>query len=82
MLAQSYLVDEVKVGVEYLLWCMTAENLNEQGNDTLGYKRVAVGCEYKLSVDIVALQPNTALATFNEVGVVLVLCVKLVEVVA
>ena len=63
MLMQTYALDEIKVGIEYFFWRMSAYNPYEQGNDTFGDKRVRIGCKHQLAVFNVALQPHAALAT-------------------
>ena len=82
MLAQSYPVDEVEVGVEDLLGCVSADDADEQRDDALHDERVAVGGEEELAVALVALQPHAALATVDEVLLSLVFFVELVQVVA
>lgn len=40
---QSDLLDEIEIGIEYLLRCMSAEHADEQGDDALHYQRVTFG---------------------------------------
>ena len=82
MLAQSYPVDEVEVGVEDLLGCVPADDADEQRDDALHDECVAVGGEEELAASLVALQPHAALAAVDEVLLGFVFLVELVELVA
>lgn len=82
MLAQTDLLDEVEVGVEDLLGRVAAEDADEQRDDALGDERVAIGGEDEAPVEVVALQPYAALATIDEVLLVLILLLQRFEVVA
>ena len=68
---QSNLFYEVKVGIEDFLWCAVAEHADEQRHDAFHDERVALCREVNLAVDIVGLQPHTALATLNQVALCL-----------
>ena len=82
MLAQTDLVNEVKVSIEDLLRRMAADHLYEQGDDALDDERVAVGSKHELAVDKVALQPHTALTAVDEVLLGLVFLVEWFEIIA
>ena len=76
MVFQAYAVDEIQVGVHYLLWSVSAQHPYKQCHDAFHYQCVALGCEVQLSVHIVALQPHTALTTVDEVALRLVFLVQ------
>ena len=76
MLLQTDLLDEVEVGIEYLLRRMIAQHADQQGHDALDDERVTLGGEADFAVGIVGLQPYPALAAVDQVLLGLVLVVE------
>jgi len=76
VLLQSDGLDEVKVGIQYLLRRMAAEHADEQRHDALHYQRVALCLEPHDAAFIVGLQPHPALAAVYQVALHLVLLVQ------
>ena len=82
MIAQSDLVDEIKVGIEDLLRRVIAQHLDEQGDDALHDQRIAVGGEHQPAIHHVALEPHAALTAVDEVLLGLIFIVEGFEVIA
>lgn len=76
MVVQTDGVNKVEVGIENLLRGAVAEHAHQHRDDTLDNNGVAIGLEVHLAVDIVGLEPHTALAAVNKVVGGLVLLVE------
>ena len=76
MLAQSYLVDEVEVGIEYILRRLVVEDTDKQANNAFHNECVALCLEVDMCAVIICLQPNAALTAFDEVALCLVFLVQ------
>ncbi len=50
MVLQTNLLYEIEVGIHNLGWSMTAQHTNQEGDDSLYDKRIAIGCEYELAI--------------------------------
>ena len=61
---------------------MTAQHTDEERDDSLYDKGIAIGSEHKLAIYIVALQPYTALTAVDEVLLVLVFLIERSQLVA
>ena len=72
MVAQPDALDEIQVGVEDFLWCVSVEHTDEQGDDAFHDEGVALCREHDFAIHKVGLQPHTALATVNQVALCLV----------
>ena len=72
---EAYLVNEMEVGGEDVLWCLSVECADEEADDAFGDDGVAVGTEPKEAVAVLAAEPYAALAAFDEVAFGLVFLV-------
>ena len=45
---QTNLLYEIEVGIHNLCWSMTAQHTNQEGDDSLYDKSIAIGSEYEL----------------------------------
>ena len=73
MLAETYLVNEIQVSIDNLLWSMITQYTYQKGNDSLCDECIRVSSEDKFTIYVVTLQPYTALTTINKVLLVLIL---------
>ena len=76
MFAESDALNEIEVGIQNFLWSMTAENTDEQRNDTFHDKCIALGREPQLIVAVVGLQPHPTLTAVDEVAFGLVFLIQ------
>ena len=67
MLLQTYLLNEIEVGIEDLLWCMVRKYSDQQTHDTLHNQGITLCREMDAPILIVGLEPYTALTPVNQV---------------
>ena len=66
--AETYIIDEMQVGIEYLVGSVSVENTNKQRNDAFDNNRIAVGREMHTAFLIKrGIKPHAALTTFDKV---------------
>ena len=73
MFPQTNLLNEIKVGIKYILRRLVVEHTKQQGHNALNYQCIALGLELHLAIHQVCLKPHTALATVYQVLLGLVL---------
>jgi hypothetical protein len=73
MLAQAYLLNEIKVGIQYVLGALVVEHTHQQCHYALYYQGIALGLKLYLTIYEVCLKPYTTLATIDKVLLGLVL---------
>ena len=73
MLFQADLFNEVKIGIQYFLRGVVGQDADQQRDDPFDDYRIALAFEQDLAIYVIRLQPNTALATFDQVAFRLIL---------
>ena len=68
VLFQADLFNEVKIGIQYFLRGVVGQDADQQRDDPFDDYRIALAFEQDLAIYVIRLQPNTALATFDQVA--------------
>lgn len=68
MLGETYLLDEVQVGVEDVLWLLIIEDTQQKADDALNDDRVALSLEVHVLTVKVGGDPHATLAPLDDIG--------------
>lgn len=76
VLLEADSLNEIEVGIDDFLRRVAGEDLDQQGNDAFDDDGVALALEDDLSVHVIGLQPDAALASLDQIALCLIALIE------